>query len=251
MRNLSHSTEDKLVFLERQDTSNRKLALFIHGFEGDYITTWGNLGEYLRYNSDTDLELQDWDFLFLGYQTSNVQTYLDIANLIASMWRRSQDCIYPFNHKYNQLALFGHSLGTLGIRQLLCSWKSQPEGMMDAVKSVTLFGTPLNGSYLANIFNFSTLLRYGWPISSALQPNNPQLRMLRNWSEGAYSKLPWPGVYIILGLDDKVVGYSFDELINWPGDNPPETTNLDHGNLVKPEVWGNSQVLGYIKRGLR
>jgi len=247
MREFQDRSGESWALIKRQDTDNTKLAIFIHGFLGSHLTTWGNLPTLIRNHADSDSISAEWDYVFLGYDTRNVETYLDIAELICSEWNKARTASRPYNRTYTKLALFGHSLGTLGIRQLLCAWSIQPDGMLDAVHSVTLFGTPLNGSPYAKFMK--SLL--GYKIADALRPQNPQLRMLKIWLKSVYSKNPWKPVRIILGQDDKIVGFQYAELIEWPGDDRPEYTVLNHRELVKPLSWNNSKVVDYICNALR
>lgn len=246
MRTLLPRNDEAWALLRRTDQANRKLALFIHGFKGNYLTTWGTLPDLFEKEADKDEDFADWDFLFLGYDTTAVQTYLDISKLIITEWNKAATGQRPYNQPYEKLALFGHSLGTLGIRQLLCAWSEQPDTMHGCIHSITLFGSPLNGSSLASWFGWS-----GGPIGDALKPKNPQLRMLKSWSASAYLRQQWPPIRLILGLDDQVVGHEYDELIQWDGDEKPSIiTNFDHSTMVKPKAW-QSAVVDYVGQGLR
>lgn len=240
----------KLEFLDRQEEQwallrqargegGRSLAIFVHGFRGDHLTTWGRLPEMLREHAQADPVLARWDFLFLGYPTRRVAGYLDIARLIATQWEKAASGRPPFAAAYARLALLGHSLGTLGIRQLLCAAVMHPPQMLQVLHSVTLFGTPLNGSPLA-LFG-GTLI--GGDIAEALKPGNPQLRMLRTWSESMHPYLQWRGVRVVLGTDDQVVGNEYADLIDFAGDaKPAGLLNFDHGDLVKPRHWAKSTI---------
>jgi hypothetical protein len=243
---LMNRNDEAWAFSRRTDRFNQNLALFIHGFFGNYLTTWGTLPDLFEKQADNDKDFADWDFLFLGYKTSSVQTYLDIAKLISTEWNKAETGQRPYDHRYTKLALFGHSLGTLGIRQLLCAWSEQSTNMAGCIHSVTLFGSPLNGSPLATGLGW-----VGGDIGDALKPKNPQLRMLKSWAGSAYTRQPWPPIRLILGLDDQVVGNQYDELIQWDGDQRPSiTTPFDHSTLVKPSSW-SSAVVDYIGQGLR
>lgn len=242
MREFTNRPKEQWAFLQR-NAPNVKLAIFIHGFYGDYLSTWGKIPALLKSNADTDDICTEWDYLFIGYTTGTIQTYLDIAALIATEWRKARHGLAPFRQAYQHIALFGHSLGTLGIRQLLCAQDAQPDGHLHDLKSVVLFGTPLNGSGLANMAFWST-------VGDALKEGNPQLRMLKSWSKGVQPQLNWPQVKVILGLDDKIVGSRMTELIQWPGDiSPADKTNSDHSDLVKPDNW-QSAVVNYIQNAL-
>ena len=219
--------------------AGRSLAIFIHGFLGDHVTTWGRLPEMLREHALSESKLADWDFLFLGYPTRDVVSYLDIARRIATPWTKAAAGTEPFAGAYTKFALFGHSLGTLGIRQLLCAGVMQPPQMLRALHSVTLFGTPLNGSPLAN-YGAKFI---GGAIADALKPGNPQLRMLRSWNETVQPFLQWKGVRVVLGTDDQVVGNKYVDLIDFAGDSKPSfLLTFDHKDLVKPKDWSKSAI---------
>lgn len=234
------------AFIHNTKRRNIKLAIFLHGFWGNYLTTWGKLPQMLHDHAATAKPFRDWDYLFLGYDTKKVKLYSEIAVIARSKWEQARDGAPPFDHRYTKLALFAHSLGTLGVRQLLCAWK-QPKTIEQTIKSVTLLGSPLNGSSLAKMLN---IIERGliWPIASALRPDSPQLQMLREWVEDSYVKHPWPQSTVVVGHNDRVVG---NELEKWAGDSEPFMVGLDHSSICKPEAWNDSEVMGFIKRGLK
>jgi len=223
---------------------NSAIAMFVHGFRGNYLNTWGKIPDLLWKNADGDPATCDWDFLFLGYSTFNIATYLDIASLICSEWKKCAKGEQPYGRKYERLVLFGHSLGTLGIRQALCATAVHNGSLLSQLHKVTLFGTPLNGSPLALTAPF-------YKIADALKPANPQLRMLRTWVEGSLKHNPWPPVRLVLGQGDWVVGQQFNELIQWPGDQVADQAVLDHGDMVKPDTWTNSLAMDYLRNTLQ
>jgi pimeloyl-ACP methyl ester carboxylesterase len=242
---LCNRSKERWAFIRRTDQLNSQLAIFVHGFIGDYLKTWGYLPDLLKKNAGQDVDFWKWDFLFLGYSTKEIESYLDIAMLIFTEWRKAADGESPYDHPYHKVALFGHSLGTLGIRQALCARFKRSPKLWKAVHSVTLFGPPLNGSRLALFAPF-------YKIADALKPANPQLRMLKVWAEGAFASDPWPDVRVVLGQGDWVVGQNFNELVQWPGDmQPPDQTVLDHGDLSKPDAWTNCAVTSYVRNALR
>lgn len=235
--------EECWALLHQQKTSKeRSLAIFVHGFQGNHLMTWGRLPEMLQKHAQSDPVLASWDFLFLGYPTRNVVTYLDIARIIATQWENAANGKSPSGSVYTRFALIGHSLGTLGIRQLLCAEIMQPPQMFSALHSVTLFGTPLNGSMLA-------LFGFGGGITDALKPGNPQLRMLKVWNDSMFphlqqhcSQLQKHGVRVVLGTDDQIVGNKYADLIKFKGDAESSLLNFDHSSLVKPANWNNSAI---------
>jgi hypothetical protein len=147
-------------------------------------------------NADTDRCFRDWDYLFLGYSTWDIDTYLDISDLLSTEVRSALKGERPYGQPYKEIALIGHSLGTLGIRQFLCSWSLSDPPLIAAVKSVTLFGSPGEGSPLAGL---ATPL---YSVASALKPKNPQLRMLKEWTCGAHSVNRWPQPRLVIGKRD-------------------------------------------------
>jgi hypothetical protein len=246
MRQFIPRTQEKWALLRRSDAVNSGLAMFIHGFRGNYLRTWGALSEFLDQRADSDPLLGAWDYVFIGYDTGDVKSYLDIAALICTGWRRAAEGEPPYDHPYQKLALFGHSLGTLGIRQALCANSTHSAELLKKLHSVTLFGSPLNGSKLAVLGSAFT------PIAHALKPANPQLRMLKVWSEGSFASNPWPKIRVVLGQGDWVVGQEFAELVQWPGDAyPADQTVLDHSALSKPDDWENCSVMTYLRSALR
>jgi hypothetical protein len=242
--------DDELALLRQpQGGDGRSLAIFVHGFLGNYLDTWGILPDKLQEHAPNEPVLANWDFLFLGYSTRKVASYLDIARKIATYWNKAVLGEPPFSAKYSRFALLGHSLGTLGIRQLLCAGVMQPAHMLTTLHSVTLFGTPLNGSELAS-WHAADLA--GGPITEALIPGNQQLRMLRSWNESVQPLFKWNGVRVILGIDDQVVGNKYADLIDFAGDaKPAYLLDFDHKNLVKPKDWSSSTIRDAIVGALQ
>jgi hypothetical protein len=237
--------EERWAFLRKQSGgAGRSLAIFVHGFLGNHLTTWGRLPELLEQHAQDDQVLMHWDFLFVGYPTRKIATYLDIAKLIATQWEKAANGKAPFEGTYIRLALLGHSLGTLGIRQLLCAGVLQPPAMLKALHSVTLFGTPLNGSPLAEL----GAKLVGGEVAEALKPGNPQLRMLRTWNESVQpSSVKQIGVGKTLNVSSGGVLFEAKDalpaenlveiLIDWPylnGDSRPLKLMV-HGCVMRSE----------------
>jgi hypothetical protein len=179
----------------------------------------------------------DYDSTFAT--ESRQQVFARIDQLVAELKERTGRA---------KVDILGHSLGTLGIRQLLCAAVMQPPQMLEALHSVTLFGTPLNGSTLA-LFGGALI---GGEIAEALKPGNAQLRMLRVWSESVHPLLQWCKVRLVLGTDDQVVGNEYADLIDFAGDaKPAALLNFDHGDLVKPRQWAESAIRDELVGALR
>ena len=242
MRDFDDRSRERWALFKRKDQANTKLAIFVHGFCGGYLSTWGALPDLLYKNADTEQPFRDWDYLFLGYSTWNIDSYLDIADLLSTQMSRALKGGRQYGQPYLEISLFGHSLGTLGIRQFLCAWSFSDPALVHAIKSVTLFGSPGEGSLLAHFA--APILAVG----SALTPKNPQLRMLKQWTCGARSVKTWPKPRLVIGKDDWVVG---KEVCEFAGDGEVEFENLGHFALVKPNSWGKSSVLDLISVALK
>jgi pimeloyl-ACP methyl ester carboxylesterase len=247
VRNFDDRSTQHWAFLKRADPitptdpANTKLAVFVHGFRGGYLSTWGALPDLLYRNADTDHCYRAWDYVFLGYSTWDIKTYLDIADLIATEVRQALKGEKPYGHPYKEISLLGHSLGTLGIRQFLCSWSLREPPLVAAVKSVTLFGSPGEGSPLARI------AAPVYSVASALKPKSPQLRMLKEWTSGAHTVNGWPPPRLVIGKKDWVVG---KEACTFAGDGEEVFKDLGHLALVEPNSWGNSTVFDQLSKAL-
>lgn len=222
-------TDNNFALLENKSVNDSGLVIFIHGFWGGYLKTWGKIPNLLQ-AVDSSVKapaiLRKWDYLFLGYKTGNVETYIDISKILKTNIEDAFKKEKPFNKKYKKITLVGHSLGTLGIRQLLCDYSIHPNGFLNKLHNIVLLGTPINGSFLAH-FPF-------WEkVSESLKPNNPQLRMLNSWTKTTYSFVKWPLARVVLGTDDKIVGHKYGNVITWNGDAAVRYTGLNHKKLVQ------------------
>lgn len=260
-RELLDRQEALWAHVRRTDVANSRLVIFIHGFRGTYLSTWGRLADYLKQHADDHPVLAEWDYLFLGYETYSIRNFLEIGTIVGTQWKLASNRSPPFDrNNYSQLALFGHSLGTLGLRQLLYAMSEQPDGMLAALKATVLFGSPLNGSALAGLAalapiidvakgKFGALLPDSYAIARALEPNSGELKMLHTWNatmrQVAKDKLG--PCKVILGTDDLVVGTG--GLTKWDGDDEDKTA-MSHSSMIKTVYEGaNTQntVLDMLK----
>ena len=242
-RSFSDRQTELWAFIKRADRKNSKLAIFIHGWRGGYLSTWGDLAQYLEIHADTHDVFREWDYLFLGYETYSVSSLLDIAELVAERWSKASRGEPPFEQQYEKLALVGHSLGTLGIRQLLCALSIQPNGLLTAIKKVLLLGSPMNGSPLAGYADIGPLFDLfrgkvgalhpdSYQINDALRPDGQILKMLHTWNstvrKNNYPNIP---IKVVLGTNDRVVGPK--GMTQWDGDTEVRTTPHSHSTLCK------------------
>lgn len=249
MRELVHRQEQRFALI-RSPRANANLAVFVHGYGGNYLTTWGDLSDWLHQHADGDAALKGWDFLFVGYSSGAVQSFLDIASVIREHWERASQGAAPFDKPYEKLALFGHSLGTLGIRQLLCSTCDYPTGSCYPLKAVVLFGSPLNGSPLARVARLMAIrrpkeiLEGSFSISHALREGGPQIRMLANWHRSISAHAGLPSATVVMGTADRVVNRG--DPADWPDDVLKDYEGFGHSDLVNAETTGP----GWVKSPL-
>ncbi len=59
-----------------QQADNTHIAIFVHGFTGDYLKTWGKLPQLLQ----ADPCLDTYDLLFWGYPIRLFLQYEDISS---------------------------------------------------------------------------------------------------------------------------------------------------------------------------
>lgn len=83
--------KERWAYVRRTDRANDGLVIFVHGFRGSYLSTWGELANFLTQHADSDRVLQNWDYLFVGYETYSIDTYLEIARIVASQWKKASD----------------------------------------------------------------------------------------------------------------------------------------------------------------
>jgi hypothetical protein len=266
MRSFFDRPAQQWHLVRRTDSQNTSLAIFVHGFRGNYLTTWGNLATCLSQRSDAHPIFTNWDYLFLGYDSATIGNLLLIAAIIRTQWEEAAAGDPPFGAPYNEFALFGHSLGTLGIRQLLCATSLVPPGLESSLKSVVLFGSPLNGSPLAPYGKMlglldilkgpsaaaAAILPSGYKITESLMEGGAVLQMLRVWNESARKHLKLPNALTYQGTGDWVVGPGRAE-DSWAGD-VKKTLNLDHGQLSKinsSSEWSNSPFRDALEKALK
>ena len=66
---LNRSREQWALIRTPNAAPNTSLAMFVHGFRGNYLATWGKIPELIAEHADQDPILAGWDFLFVGYAT--------------------------------------------------------------------------------------------------------------------------------------------------------------------------------------
>jgi pimeloyl-ACP methyl ester carboxylesterase len=123
-------------------------VVFVHGILGDYITTWGQFPKLLAEDDD----LPELDILLWGYRTGifarNHELHLEGGHLATTL----ESLIQP----PSDIVLVGHSMGGLIILKALVDRMKGGFAQMppcQLVVWISLFATPLSGTWLAGLAN--------------------------------------------------------------------------------------------------
>lgn len=247
MRSFSVQQARKRALIRATANESRGIAIFVHGFNGSFLKTWGELPELLYRHADSDPVFAEWDFLFIGYTTlgpAGIGHFSHISGLIHTEMRAatSGHLAGRVDKPYQRVALLGHSLGTLGIRELVASVTQCPAPTFRTIHSIGFFGSPLNGSLLAHLGQWVA------PIGGALRPGSPEMIQLQRHVSAGWQARQWPQVNLVLGTEDMVVG---PNLYNWAGDlQPPDYHAVDHSLICKPIDFADGPI-DFLRRVLR
>src|SRR5262249_39863915 len=127
-----------------RNPANTSIAIFVHGFTGEYVATWGKLPELLQ--KDTDLD--SYDFLFWGYPSK----FFGANENIGTTGQHLKTEIDYLPKTYKRIILIGHSMGGLVIRSYIVQALLDGKGNdLQSIKDVILFGTPNDGLERAGI----------------------------------------------------------------------------------------------------
>lgn len=131
------------LYIER-GKNNKCIAIFVHGFIGDYQKTWGKLPSLLQ----SDDSLQGYDFLFWGYPTKLFRRGESI-DAIGEHFKTEVDFLPKH---YKTIVLVGHSMGGLVIRSFVVQALIDGKGAeVDRIADIILFGTPNDGLLKAEL----------------------------------------------------------------------------------------------------
>lgn len=240
MRQFSVHQSGKRALIHAPANANTQLAIFIHGFGGGFLSTWGEFPNLLYTHADSDPVLKGWDYLFIGYRTLGlfgISSFSHIAGLIRTQIDNALTGVIPqrVGVPYKHFALLGHSLGTLGIRHLVASPVDCPPGTFGSIRKIGLMGSPLNGSSLAHLGQWAA------PIGGALRPMSPEITRLYQTVTLAWNQRPWPAARVVLGTEDGVVGTQTNV---WAGDKQPiDYLPTSHSAICKPQNFEDDPVV--------
>lgn len=167
-------------------SGNQRLAIFVHGLFRGHLNQWYGFHNTLAAHASSDPILSTWNYLFLGYASTRIRGYREIAELIGTQCRRAANGTHDYDDRHVEFAFIGFSLGTLGIREYVANCALQPPDT--TIKGIGLYGTPLIGSSLADAAMSFVPRR----IFEQLSTRSTSLRMLRDWSRCSYKSHGFP-----------------------------------------------------------
>lgn len=152
----------KTMVLPLRSNGNEVAIVFVHGFSGDALETWGDFPKYLS----TEQGLLGWDIFSYGYATSTFRFETprlwsadpDIERLALGL--KTAAALPPLN-QYKSLAFIGHSMGGLVIQEALLEVPSIAfeKQLAQRTSHVILFGTPSGGLKKAFFGSFKPQVR--------------------------------------------------------------------------------------------
>ena len=128
---------------------NRTAIVFVHGFSGDRVGTWGDIPSSLA----ADKRLGGWDMYGFGYPSHKSFDILGLwtadpaLNQIATKLN-SEPALRT--ERYDALALVAHSMGGLVVQNALVKYPA----LRKRTTHVFLFGTPSAGLVKARLLSF-------------------------------------------------------------------------------------------------
>lgn len=237
----------KKVFYKNKQKKNTHLAVFVHGFTGNYLSTWGELPNLLQ----NDPRLLHYDFLFWGYSSSlffpkenyfidNVKQFFTQilsrhkTNQRVEIISQGLQIELKYLTGYDNISLIGHSLGGLIIRSYIIQnlIENRPENIerIDKISNIILLGTPNEGLDIANNKIMKSLNNQVADIGSY----NEFIDKLReNWIELVFknNKIKFKTL-MVAGEDDYFV--PFEQVTKYFRDSR-ELTKGNHSTIAQPQ----------------
>jgi len=135
--------------VERRVNNQKACVVFLHGFTGSNVETWGRFPEFLIKLP----ELTGWDVVSLGYSSSLIPDLVGIwsadapIDKLATLFRTT----VSFGlEKYQTLAVLAHSMGGLVVRRAFV----EDSNFTQKISHLFLFGTPSNGLKKTSLVTF-------------------------------------------------------------------------------------------------
>ena len=176
-------------------TQTMNAIVFVHGFSGDPMGTWGKFPDYLMENPT----LSGWDVYSLGYTSRLAPDFkglwtgnpsIDtIANYIYTRAYRGEF------ERYKALVFIAHSMGGLAVQRALLDYHE----LLDRTTHVFLFGTPSAGLRKAGWFKWFKRQVDDLADDGAFVP-----KLRQDW-EKSWPKDPPPNLWTVAGDSDEFV----------------------------------------------
>jgi pimeloyl-ACP methyl ester carboxylesterase len=230
---------------------NRRAVLFVHGFTGDWETTWKNAGagsSFLELIA-ADPKLADFDVFSFSYKASYLSG-ASIDDVAVQLHRAINQSLEPY-----QLVLLAHSMGGLVCMRYILDRLEHGDEL--PVAGLLLYGTPTTGTALVKLAKLLALgLKLGFPwlgrLLSFFAKRNAQigeleaasaflqrlhdgwaLRVVNGGDPDTDSRYrAWVPVRVVTGIEDWVVPKHSAKSVYGEIDWHP--LNYGHVDLVKP-----------------
>jgi pimeloyl-ACP methyl ester carboxylesterase len=177
---------------------NRKAIIFVHGFNGDAISTWSQFDRELF----REPRCAQFDIVFFGYEgkawtlESCAQYYYQFLERIFRLDTRDRQTLkFPIrpDFKYEELIIVAHSMGSVVTRRALLIAEENRQVWSRRTK-LALFAPVHLGARVVRLLSESfpgfplkllNLLRYRWPPLEELSPESDYLKELKRDVETA------------------------------------------------------------------
>lgn len=222
-----------------------KAIIFVHGLGGSH-KTWGRFGELLK--SDPSVDWDSFHFTYpsakLGLRLLPTQSHYQPIEVLAQALKSQID--NRLEH-YEEIALVGHSLGGLVIRQYLLNEKIA--GRPTKVNKIILYATPSSGASLAEIGRLLSFFGENGHTRQLCKRSDFLNILSRNWaSSGIESDLD---ITIIVGGDDRIVSReSVEANFRTQEREPLLILEAGHLDIAKPTSIDDDRYL-FLKNALK
>ncbi len=221
--NTAHAADREYI---RKVPTNTKIVIFVHGFTGDYLSTWSEFPNLIVEDND----LNHFDILMWGYPSNKLAPNPKISQ-VGQHLKTELDLL---EKRYRHVVLVAHSMGGLVVRASVVSALADGKREdLEKIKHIVLFGVPNEGlaqaNYIPNFINRQV---------SDMKPTSDFVIELRNeWINRVYRANSQDDNYhfdipttTVVGLEDRFVPAT--SVSSFFPDHA--TTDGDHTSMVKP-----------------
>ena len=237
-------------------TGKDTLVVFVHGFTGEGVATWGRFQEFLT----NDASLSRCAFRFWDYPTELAANNLNPVHLVKKLFWEDDPNVSTISHGlrtlltveaegFDRIVLFAHSMGGLVVQRfLLNEIQTNRQQLLDRITEVGFFGTPSGGLAKAGLGSW---LKNQLADMSVFGAFIQDLR--RDWAVLIDERRFDPGfplkfrLTLVAGMKDNFVPQS-SSLDPFPFDEK-EIIPGNHTTMLKPQAAADL-VYGVMKRRL-